>query len=137
MDGSNLTHKRMRNKDTARRLAHDAAADSPLALRRRAAQTQRCSTIPGPTDAPFANRTTLHHASTTTLQAHRAPPSVPPPPVACAAPCCTAPMGLLMSSLWRRLFTFKEFKVCLVGLDNAGKTTILFQLCVKQQQQQQ
>jgi len=37
-------------------------------------------------------------------------------------------MGLLISSLWRRLFTYKEFKVCLVGLDNAGKTTILFQL---------
>lgn len=33
-----------------------------------------------------------------------------------------------MSSLWRRLFTYKEFKICLVGLDNAGKTTILFQL---------
>lgn len=37
-------------------------------------------------------------------------------------------MGLLVSSLWRRLFTYKEFKICLVGLDNAGKTTILFQL---------
>lgn len=37
-------------------------------------------------------------------------------------------MGLLVSSLWRRLFSFQEFKVCVVGLDNAGKTTILFQL---------
>jgi len=37
-------------------------------------------------------------------------------------------MGLLISSLWRRLFTYKEFKVSLIGLDNAGKTTILFQL---------
>lgn len=37
-------------------------------------------------------------------------------------------MGLLFSSLWRRLFAFKKFKICLVGLDNAGKTTTLFQL---------
>lgn len=37
-------------------------------------------------------------------------------------------MGLLVSSLWRRLFALPEFKACLVGLDNAGKTTILFQL---------
>jgi ADP-ribosylation factor-like protein 5B len=37
-------------------------------------------------------------------------------------------MGLLVSSLWRRLFAMKEFKACIVGLDNSGKTTILFQL---------
>jgi GTPase SAR1 family protein len=37
-------------------------------------------------------------------------------------------MGVLFSSLWQRLFGYKEFKVCVVGLDNAGKTTTLFQL---------
>ena len=77
-----------------------------------------------PTDTPFANRSPLHHA-----------PRRHTPRTASLCPCTrrphrTAAMGLLMSSLWRRLFTFKEFKVCLVGLDNAGKTTILFQLCV-------
>jgi len=35
---------------------------------------------------------------------------------------------LLFSSLWKRLFAFKQFKICLVGLNNAGKTTTLFQL---------
>mmetsp|Transcript_10215 Transcript_10215/g.19322 ORF Transcript_10215/g.19322 Transcript_10215/m.19322 type:complete len:181 (+) Transcript_10215:78-620(+) len=37
-------------------------------------------------------------------------------------------MGLIFSSLWQKLFAFKQFKVCLVGLDNAGKTTTLFRL---------
>lgn len=37
-------------------------------------------------------------------------------------------MGLFVSRLYQRLFAYKEFKICLVGLDNAGKTTILFQL---------
>jgi ADP-ribosylation factor-like protein 5B len=37
-------------------------------------------------------------------------------------------MGLLFSSLWRKLWKYKEFKICIVGLDNAGKTTTLFQL---------
>ena len=37
-------------------------------------------------------------------------------------------MGIIISQLWSRLFGAKEFKVCLVGLDNAGKTTMLMLL---------
>jgi len=37
-------------------------------------------------------------------------------------------MGVLFSTLWKRLFTFRQFKICIVGLDNVGKTTTLFQL---------
>jgi len=39
-------------------------------------------------------------------------------------------MGLLVSRLWRAMFGWwrKEYKVVMVGLDGAGKTTILFQL---------
>lgn len=36
-------------------------------------------------------------------------------------------MGLLVSKLWSSLFGDKEHKVIIVGLDNAGKTTILYQ----------
>jgi len=35
---------------------------------------------------------------------------------------------VIFSTFWRRIFGYQEFKVCIVGLDNAGKTTILFQL---------
>lgn len=60
-------------------------------------------------------------------------PACGQPPECSRRCCCDSPrpaaaMGLLVSSLWRRLFTYREFKICLVGLDNAGKTTILFQL---------
>mmetsp|Transcript_17960 Transcript_17960/g.60156 ORF Transcript_17960/g.60156 Transcript_17960/m.60156 type:complete len:190 (-) Transcript_17960:1253-1822(-) len=37
-------------------------------------------------------------------------------------------MGLLFSSLWSRLFGNKEYKIVMVGLNNAGKTTILYKL---------
>ena len=37
-------------------------------------------------------------------------------------------MGMLFSSLWRRLMEFEQYKICIVGLNNAGKTTTLFQL---------
>lgn len=37
-------------------------------------------------------------------------------------------MGVLFSNLWRRLSGFKQCKICIVGLNNAGKTTTLFQL---------
>lgn len=37
-------------------------------------------------------------------------------------------MGLVFSSLWSLWFTNKEYKLCMVGLDNAGKTTILYKM---------
>ncbi|EPS61189.1 hypothetical protein M569_13610, partial [Genlisea aurea] len=37
-------------------------------------------------------------------------------------------MGALMSKLWYLLFPSKEYKIVVVGLDNAGKTTTLYKL---------
>lgn len=37
-------------------------------------------------------------------------------------------MGVLFSTLWGRLFRANQFKICMVGLNNAGKTTTLFKL---------
>ena len=37
-------------------------------------------------------------------------------------------MGLVFSSLWSSLFGSKQRKVVIVGLDNAGKTSILYRL---------
>mmetsp|Transcript_14494 Transcript_14494/g.56973 ORF Transcript_14494/g.56973 Transcript_14494/m.56973 type:complete len:183 (+) Transcript_14494:109-657(+) len=37
-------------------------------------------------------------------------------------------MGVVFSSLWQRLFSNREVKVIIVGLDNAGKTTTLYKL---------
>eukprot|EP01006_Ploeotia_vitrea_P044299 TRINITY_DN66823_c3_g3_i1.p1 TRINITY_DN66823_c3_g3~~TRINITY_DN66823_c3_g3_i1.p1 ORF type:complete len:183 (-),score=56.22 TRINITY_DN66823_c3_g3_i1:803-1351(-) len=37
-------------------------------------------------------------------------------------------MGMVFAKLWRRLFGAQQFKICIVGLDNAGKTTTLFKL---------
>ena len=34
-------------------------------------------------------------------------------------------MGFLFSKLWSRLFAYDEFKICIIGLSNAGKTTTL------------
>jgi len=42
-----------------------------------------------------------------------------------------AAMGILASRIWQRLFGHEEFKVCICGLDNAGKTTILYQILLK------
>ncbi|KAI3386824.1 hypothetical protein SNEBB_002731 [Seison nebaliae] len=36
-------------------------------------------------------------------------------------------MGILVSTIWNALLGKKEYKVIIVGLDNAGKTTILYQ----------
>jgi len=37
-------------------------------------------------------------------------------------------MGLAFSALWQRLFGKKEMRILMVGLDAAGKTTILYKL---------
>ncbi|KAI8062375.1 ADP-ribosylation factor family-domain-containing protein [Gongronella butleri] len=41
-------------------------------------------------------------------------------------------MGVLFSNLWNRLFSKAEVKIIIVGLDNAGKTTILYKLLMDQ-----
>ena len=38
-------------------------------------------------------------------------------------------MGLAMSSLYNYVFGGQQYKVVMVGLDNAGKSTILYRLC--------
>ena len=35
-------------------------------------------------------------------------------------------MGVAFSSLWNSLFGQKELKICILGLDNAGKTCLLY-----------
>lgn len=37
-------------------------------------------------------------------------------------------MGIFISRLWRKLRRDHEYKIVLVGLANAGKTTILYKL---------
>mmetsp|Transcript_4574 Transcript_4574/g.7940 ORF Transcript_4574/g.7940 Transcript_4574/m.7940 type:complete len:180 (-) Transcript_4574:198-737(-) len=37
-------------------------------------------------------------------------------------------MGLLFSKIWQKLFKYNDFKIIIVGLNNAGKTTILYKL---------
>ena len=40
----------------------------------------------------------------------------------------TATMGLSLSRIWERMFGKKEMRILMVGLDAAGKTTILYKL---------
>lgn len=37
-------------------------------------------------------------------------------------------MGVLFSKVWQAFFSYDEFKVIIVGLNNAGKTTTLYKL---------
>ena len=37
-------------------------------------------------------------------------------------------MGVIFSTLWSRLMGDKEVKIVIVGLDNVGKTTILYKM---------
>jgi len=37
-------------------------------------------------------------------------------------------MGLAFSRIWERMFGKKEMRILMVGLDAAGKTTILYKL---------
>merc|ERR1712115_514757 len=39
-----------------------------------------------------------------------------------------AAMGVLMSKVWDRMISKKEMRILMVGLDAAGKTTILYKL---------
>merc|ERR1711965_168222 len=42
--------------------------------------------------------------------------------------CKAAAMGLLMSKVWERMLGKKGMRILMVGLDAAGKTTILYKL---------
>jgi GTPase SAR1 family protein len=37
-------------------------------------------------------------------------------------------MGVLFSRIWQSFFNYDEFKVIIIGLNNAGKTTTLYKL---------
>ncbi|CAG8563014.1 14638_t:CDS:2 [Acaulospora morrowiae] len=41
-------------------------------------------------------------------------------------------MGIVLVKLWRRLTSKEEVKIVLVGLDNAGKTTVLYKLLLNE-----
>jgi len=37
-------------------------------------------------------------------------------------------MGLVLGKIWASLFGPSKYKICMIGLDNAGKTSILFRM---------
>jgi len=37
-------------------------------------------------------------------------------------------MGMIFAKIWQSLFSYDEFKIIIVGLNNAGKTTTLYKL---------
>ncbi|CAH1762312.1 7546_t:CDS:2 [Entrophospora sp. SA101] len=41
-------------------------------------------------------------------------------------------MGLLLSKLWKKLTNTEEVKIVIVGLDNAGKTTVLYKFNIEE-----
>ncbi|ELR25449.1 Arl5family small GTPase [Acanthamoeba castellanii str. Neff] len=41
-------------------------------------------------------------------------------------------MGVLFSKVWQAFFSYDEFKVIIVGLNNAGKTTTLYKLLLNE-----
>ncbi|MQM08211.1 hypothetical protein Taro_041066, partial [Colocasia esculenta] len=53
---------------------------------------------------------------------------VVPPPVVLVPCSSAAKMGLTFTKLFSRLFAKKEMRILMVGLDAAGKTTILYKL---------
>lgn len=40
-------------------------------------------------------------------------------------------MGLALSTLWQNLFRGREYRLLMLGLDAAGKTTVLYKLKVR------
>merc|ERR1712110_673102 len=52
----------------------------------------------------------------------------PPPPTALPRSAAEGTMGLTFAKLFSRLFAKKEMRILMVGLDAAGKTTILYKL---------
>jgi GTPase SAR1 family protein len=41
-------------------------------------------------------------------------------------------MGVAASTLWASLFGSRQLKLCILGLDNAGKTTLCYQMSMGQ-----
>lgn len=46
----------------------------------------------------------------------------------CACGFAARTMGVAFSRLWNSLFGQQELKICILGLDNAGKTTLMYKM---------